>query len=121
MPNILELVDKLRKEGYSEENAQAKLSQDIDIDFIRYSLRDEAIEMFIRKLNCLPGIYIEVVGDIEDLKQQDYQGKRIYLQISDENGAIINSKLDLGVHKNLQLEQQEYCFDICMEDDKVSH
>ena len=30
-----------------------RATQDMDIDFIKYSLSDEAIERFIEKLNCL--------------------------------------------------------------------
>ena len=54
-----------------------RATQDMDIDFIRYSLSDESIEYFIDKLNCLDGIEIKRVGKIEELSQQDYNGKRV--------------------------------------------
>lgn len=39
-----------------------RATQDMDIDFIRYSLSDESIDLFVEKLNCLDGITIlEVV------------------------------------------------------------
>lgn len=60
-----------------------RATQDLDMDFIRYSLADEAIDSFIRKLNCLDEIAIQRTGPIEDLKQQDYHGKRVYVEISD--------------------------------------
>lgn len=114
MINILEKTDEIKKEGYSELNAQAKLCQDIvlealarsdlnrsvtikggvvmrsisgnirratqdmDIDFIRYSLDENAIRSFIERLNSIEGIAISVAGDIEKLKQQDYHGKKEY-------------------------------------------
>lgn len=94
-----------------------RATQDMDIDFIRYSLSDEAIAEFIKKLNCLPGIHIEQIGIPEELRQQDYHGKRVYVKISDNTGASIESKIDFGVHKNLSIEQEEYCFDIaCFEE-----
>lgn len=97
-----------------------RATQDMDIDFIRYSLSDESINIFVDKLNCLDGITIKRVGKIEELSQQDYNGKRVYIQISDHKGNFIDSKIDLGVHKHLEIEQEEYCFDIAFDDEAVS-
>ena len=46
-----------------------RATQDMDIDFIRYSLSDDSIMTFVEKLNCLPGIRIEKIGEIEELRQ----------------------------------------------------
>lgn len=97
-----------------------RATQDMDIDFIRYSLSDESIDYFIKKLNCLEGIEIKRVGKIEELSQQDYNGKRVYIHITDLMGNFIDSKIDLGVHKNLEIEQEEYCFDIAFDDEGAS-
>lgn len=97
-----------------------RATQDIDIDFIRYSLSDDAIDEFLRKLNCLDGITIERVGKITELKQQDYHGKRVMITIRDDEGQTIRSKIDLGVHKHLEIEQPEYCFEIGTDDEGVS-
>ena len=97
-------------------NDSRRATQDLDIDFIRYSLSDESINNFIQKLDCLDGIHIRQTGDITELKQQDYHGKRVYVIISDDTGDSIESKIDLGVHKNLDIEQEEYCFDIACYD-----
>lgn len=94
-----------------------RATQDLDLDFIRYSLSDEAIKAFINELNCLEGISIEVIGQIEPLSQQEYNGKRIHIRISDSFENSVTSKLDLGVHKNMKIEQEEFCFDVCMDDD----
>jgi predicted nucleotidyltransferase component of viral defense system len=94
-----------------------RATQDIDIDFIRYSLEEDSIMHFVSKLNCLDGIIFEIIGRIEELKQQDYYGKRVYVGIIDNEGNSINSKIDLGVHKNLSIKQEEYCFDVCFQDD----
>ena len=37
-----------------------RATQDMDLDFIRYSLSDDSIQAFIQKLNCLDGITIQV-------------------------------------------------------------
>ena len=66
-----------------------RATQDLDIDFIRYSLADESIDMLINKLNCLDGISIKRHGEIEELRQQDYRGKRVYVEISDTYGNSI--------------------------------
>ena len=98
-------------------NDSRRATQDMDIDFIRYSLSDESITAFVQKLNCLQGIHIERYGEIEELRQQDYHGKRIFVRISDDSGEVIESKIDLGVHKHLSIEQEEFCFDIACFDD----
>jgi len=149
-------IEKLKNEGYSEENAEARLcqdivlqgiassslsrnvtikggvvmrnlsksvrraTQDVDIDFIRYSLDDGSIERFISRINKVEGIHIKREGRIEELKHQDYKGKRIYLLISDDNNNEIKSKMDIGVHKDLTLIQDEYCFDICFMEEGAS-
>ena len=122
MATIKEMIKQANADGYFDENAEAKVCQDIvlkalslsslcrnatikggvvmrsisndarratqdmDIDFIRYSLENDSIRKFIDKLNCLENIKIEQVGDITELKQQDYHGKRIYVIISDDEG-----------------------------------
>lgn len=75
-----------------------RATEDLDLDFIKYSLEDESIRYFISKLNCLEGIKIEIKGNkIEQLSQQEYSGKRVYIIIKDDEGNIIESKIDLGV------------------------
>lgn len=98
-----------------------RATEDLDIDFIRYSLDDNSIRRFVSQLNCIEGITIEIKDDrIEQLSQQEYSGKRVYIIIYDESKNIIESKIDIGVHANMKIEQQEYCFDVCMDDEGVS-
>lgn len=52
-----------------------RATQDMDLDFIRYSLRDDSIRSFISRLNCLDGISIQIAGAIEELSQQEYHRK----------------------------------------------
>lgn len=97
-----------------------RATQDMDIDFIRYSLADESIDIFINKINCIDGITIERTGKIVELNQQDYHGKRVFIVISDKYGNNIESKIDLGVHNRLEITQEEYCFDIAFDDEGAS-
>lgn len=97
-----------------------RATQDMDLDFIRYSLDESSIRKFVQKLNCLEGISIEITGKIEELSQQEYNGKRILVIFTDDTGHSFLSKIDLGVHKNIEIEQDEYCFDVCMDDEGVS-
>ena len=154
--NLMELIETVRAEGYSQANAEARVCQDIvlkaidlsafsdhitvkggvvlrsitgdsrratqdmDLDFIRYSLSEDSIRSFVSRLNCLPGINIQITGQIEELSQQEYHGKRVFIVITDDAGYALRSKIDLGVHKQIQIEQDEFCFDVCMDDEGVS-
>ena len=53
-------------------NNNRRATRDIDFDFIHYSLDDNAIKIFVQKLNCIHGIKIEIIGAIEELKHQDF-------------------------------------------------
>lgn len=100
-------------------NNSRRATRDIDFDFIHHSIEDEAIQIFVQKLDCISGLKLELIGEIEELKHQDYHGKSIKVRITDEAGVFIDSKIDIGVHKHLELEQEEYCFDVCIDDKRV--
>ncbi len=90
-----------------------RATRDMDFDFIKYSLEDSSIRNFIDKLNNVnDGLKIIIKGNIEKLHHQDYEGKRVYITIIDNNGYRIDTKLDIGVCKNFDKEQEEYCFDL---------
>ena len=57
---------------------------------------------------------------IKPLHHQDYDGKRVYIQLTDKNKYSISSKLDIGVHKYFDIEQDEYFFDFSIIDKSVS-
>ena len=100
---------------YNISNNIRRATRDLDIDFITYSLEDESIRNFIYSLNNdKDNIKIEIVGNIASLHHQDYDGKRVLIKISDKYGNSINTKLDIGVHKLFELEQEEYYFDLSL-------
>ncbi len=101
-------------------NNTRRATQDMDLDFIKYSLQDDSIRNFISKLNSVGLVTIRMTGNIEELRQQDYHGKRIFIEITDSDGYQLNSKIDLGVHKHYDIEQEEFCFDVGLDDDGAS-
>ena len=90
-----------------------RATRDLDLDFIKYSLDDKSIKAFIEKLNYpKTDISIRIIGKIEELSHQDYNGKRVYIELRDNKHNKIETKLDIGVHKNFDIELDEYCFDL---------
>lgn len=154
--NLYEEIEKIKSSGYSEQNAQSKLGQDIvlkaiadsgmarnatikggvvmrsisgnarratqdlDLDFIRYSISDDSIRKFVEKLNCIDGLTIKLDEKIIELSHQDYKGKRIFISVTDTEGTSISLKMDLGVHNDLSIEQDEYAFDVGFQENAIS-
>ena len=70
-----------------------------------------SIKNFIKTLSDIKdGIKIKIVDKITPIHHQDYAGKRVNLKITDTFDNTIYTKLDIGVHKLFELEQEEYCF-----------
>lgn len=98
---------------YGLSNDKRRATRDLDLDFIKYSLADESIELFIHKLNLVDdGISILIDGEILELHHQDYKGKRVNVILKDENNFSVSAKLDIGVHTNFDIKQEEYCFNL---------
>lgn len=98
-----------------------RATQDIDFDFMRYSIADGSIRAFVGKLNSNEaGILIRIDGPIEELKHQDYDGKRVHVTVSDKAGNSVRTKLDVGVHADLSIEQRTICFDVMASDEAIS-
>ncbi len=98
-----------------------RATRDIDLDFIKYSLEDNQIRKFIDGLGKVSdGIKLEIVNnEITELRQQDYKGKRLELKLSDNFSNVVTIKLDLGVHKNIDIEQEELLFSLDVLDESV--
>ncbi len=98
---------------YGITNDKRRATRDLDLDFIKYSLDDNSIKLFINKLNSLnDGIKILIDGQIKELHHQDYKGKRVNIKLKDENNFSISTKLDIGVHKKFDIKQDKYCFNL---------
>lgn len=98
---------------YGLSNDKRRATRDLDLDFIRYSLADESIKNFIDTLNLVDdGIKVYIDGKIQELHHQDYKGKRVNVILKDENNFNVSAKLDIGVHKNFDIKQDQYCFNL---------
>lgn len=98
---------------HSISNSIRRATRDLDLDFIKYSLEDDSICEFIKKLNSVnDNINIQIIGNITELNHQDYNGKRVNIKITDEFNYTIDAKLDIGVHKLFELEQDDYYFNL---------
>ena len=88
-----------------------RATQDLDLDFIKYSLDDNSIRNFIKILNMVnDDVFITIIGEIKELHQQDYNGKRVNIIINDNYKNKIKTKLDIGVQKEIDIEQDAYYF-----------
>ena len=98
-----------------------RATTDFDLDFVRYSIEDASIKQFLNALNKGASDFaVELTGPIEELKHQDYSGMRIFIRITDNASNTIDTKMDIGVHKFLQLEQEDICFDLSKLDEGVT-
>lgn len=98
---------------YGLSNDKRRATRDLDLDFIRYSLADESIKAFIDILNLVnDDVKIYIDKEIQELHHQDYKGKRVNVIIKDENNFSVSAKIDIGVHKNFDIKQDKYCFNL---------
>lgn len=89
-----------------------RATQDIDLDFVRYPMTDASIRSFVSALSNLgDGVTVRIAGEIEELSQQDYKGRRVNLKVSDGRSTF-DTKFDLGVHASAAMEQDELWFDV---------
>lgn len=92
-------------------NYLRRFTKDIDFDFIHYSLSEDAIRKFISDLNRKDDdVIIEIVGKINDSKQQDYHGKKIKVVLKDQFGNKINGSFDIGVQSDTSVIQNNLVF-----------
>ena len=97
-----------------------RATMDMDIDFVRYGLSDENVDDWIGRLNCLEGITISRIGELVELRQQNYRGKRVYLAIADSAGVTISTKIDIGVSVHEDIPQREMQFRISLDDSSAT-
>lgn len=98
-----------------------RATRDLDLDFIKYSLKDNSIISFINELNKIDkDTIVKINGNIEKLHHQLYEGKRVNITIVDNYDNLLETKLDIGVHKYFELEQDEYVFDLDILEGNVS-
>lgn len=88
---------------------------DIDMDLINMSIAtDNIVNIFIElgKLNDIDSFRLEIdKNKIEELSHQDYHGKRLTVIVSDQYNKKYSIKLDIGVHKHIDILQDTLLLD----------
>ena len=98
-----------------------RTTMDIDVDFIHCSISDASVRKVVARWARLTGFQMSIFGTILELRQDDYRGKRVYLDISD--GSIrrpVRTKLDIGVHAHNDLRQVERRFSALAEERRAT-
>ena len=93
-------------------DAVRRATIDMDFDFLGYSLGDVSIRRFVQRLNRVAECEIRIDGDIQELRQSEYRGKRVNIVLTDEAGHSIKTKVDIGVHGNKSIEQVDFRFKV---------
>ena len=86
-------------------NVARRATMDMDLDFLRYPLTNKSVRSFVSRLNRFAPCKIRIIGNIETLRQEEYRGKRIRLVLVDDTGLSIETKIDIGVHARMDVEQ----------------
>jgi predicted nucleotidyltransferase component of viral defense system len=96
-----------------------RATMDMDLDFLRYPLTNEAIRKFVSKLNRVAPCRLRMVGKIETLHQQEYKGKRVHLSLTDEMDFSVQTKVDIGVHTRADVVQSDLSFRVVTDNEAV--
>jgi len=105
---------------HSMSGSERRATRDFDLDFLRFPLTEEGIDRFIEAVSATEdGISIVRTGNIEELSQQDYKGKRVHVIVSDGSRSV-TTKLDIGVQSDLDVEQEEFFFNISGQEESIS-
>lgn len=90
-----------------------RTTMDLDIDFVHYPISKTAITRIVARWSRHSGHRISISGEIQELRQQDYRGKRIRIDISDgSTKSPLRTKIDIGVHSHDEIVQEERPFAI---------
>ena len=104
---------------YNLSNNIRRATIDIDLDLIRIYLADDNLYNIFTSYK-IEGIDIIVSKEkIVNLKHQDYKGKRIPLIIRDNFGNEITTKIDVGIHTEFDITQDELYFNSCIENQRI--
>lgn len=92
---------------------QRRTTMDLDLDFVHCSISDASIRRIVNRWARLSGLHISIFGTILELRQEDYRGKRIYVDITDGSIKVpVRTKVDIGVHTQDSIPQDERQFTV---------
>lgn len=100
-------------------DAVRRATIDMDFDFLGYSLGDTSIRRFVQRLNKVAECEIQILGEVQELRHQEYRGKRLNLVLTDDFGYSIQTKVDIGVHSNKSIEQEDFRFKVITDNEGV--
>ena len=101
--------------------AVRRTTMDIDVDFIHCSISDTSVRRVVARWARLTGFKMSIFGTILELRQDDYRGKRVYLDISDgSTKKPVRTKIDIGVHTHGDLRQIERRFSALADERKAT-
>lgn len=126
MNSLQECVNEYIKDGYTRNYAISKVCQDIIINRIYNSKYSDKITikggvvMFHLTQNIRRATIDIDKDNIEELSHQDYHGKRLTVRISDNYNKSYQIKLDIGVHKHIDILQDTLLLDTKIIDDNIS-
>ncbi len=118
------MVDRVLLKGgivmYNITSNARRATRDLDFDLIRYDIsRNENIDLFIDLLNkAILGYSIKRVDEIITLHQEDYHGRRTFVEIKDSSYDF-RIKLDIGVHTLFAVEQNHIEFNVDGNDEAI--
>ncbi len=96
---------------------------DVDMDLINMSIAtDNIVNIFVElgKLEAIDGFKLEIdKNKIEELSHQDYHGKRLTVTIFDKDNKSYHIKLDIGVHKHIDILQDTLLLDTKIINDNI--
>lgn len=96
-----------------------RTTNDLDFDFVRYDISEVSLRNFINDLNECDKSYVMNIESIEELHQDDYHGKRIWVSISDQKTKL-KFKMDIGVHTLMMVEQNKIVFSFISGDETLT-
>lgn len=88
-----------------------RTTMDLDLDFVHCSISETSVRRVVARWARRTGLRISIFGTVQELRQEDYRGKRVYLDVSD--GTIkrpVRTKVDIGVHAHEEIRQEERRF-----------
>jgi len=94
-----------------------RTTMDLDLDFVHFSISETSIRRIVARWARLSGFRIFIFGTVQELRQEDYRGKRVYLDISDGSiGKPVRTKVDIGVHTYEEISQVERHFQVLQDE-----
>lgn len=118
-----ELVDKTFLKGgvvlFNMSKNERRTTRDIDFDLAHYDIStEESMKNLVYMLNKRDSEYVVTYIKSDQLHQDDYKGRRLYLKVSDKS-ATLKITIDVGVHTLFAIDQVDSIFTFNNDNNKV--